>query len=72
MKQPKKTLSSPEMLPDYDLSGGIRGKYFNKYTSGTNLVKLDADVAEAFPSSECVNMSLRALVQIYKGSKIKV
>jgi hypothetical protein len=31
---------------------------------GTNLVRLDPDVAKVFPSSHAVNHALRALVQI--------
>lgn len=39
--------------------GAVRGKYFDRYTEGTNLVLLAPDVAEAFPDSDAVNAALR-------------
>jgi len=53
-----------EMLPEYDFSGGERGKYAKQYASGTNVVLLSPDVAEAFPNAEAVNNALRALINI--------
>lgn len=53
-----------EMLPEYDFSGGVRGKYAGHYASGSNVVVLAPDVAEAFPNAEAVNNALRALVNV--------
>jgi hypothetical protein len=56
-----------ELLPEYDfaaMQGGVRGKYVQRYRSGTNLVLLDPDVAKAFPTDASVNEALRLLVQI--------
>ena len=50
--------------PEYDFSGGIRGKYVDRYRRGTNVVLLDAELVEAFPDSESVNDALRALLAI--------
>ena len=55
----KDSNSDDDMLPEYDFSGGVRGKYYERYRQGTNLVLLEADVAEAFPDSEAVNAALR-------------
>jgi hypothetical protein len=52
-----------EMLPEYDLTGGIRGKYADRYCKGSNVVLLDPDVAARFPTSESVNEALRRLVR---------
>lgn len=30
-----------EMRPEYDLRGGVRGKYYKQYMEGTNVVLLD-------------------------------
>jgi hypothetical protein len=49
------------MLPEYDLTGGVRGKYVERYRQGTNVILLDPDVAEKFPTSESVNDALRRL-----------
>jgi hypothetical protein len=53
-----------EILPEYSLRGGVHGKYAERYAAGTNLVKLDSDVAAVFPTSESVNRALRALAEI--------
>lgn len=29
------------MRPEYDISGGIRGKYYGRYREGTNVVLLE-------------------------------
>ena len=49
------------MRDEYDFSGGVRGKYAKRYREGTNLVRLDPDVAKLFPTSEAVNKALRDL-----------
>ena len=49
----------PDMLDEYDFSGGVRGKYAQRYARGTNVVMLDPDVAAAFPSEQAVNEALR-------------
>jgi hypothetical protein len=50
-----------DMLPEYDLTGGVRGKYVERYRQGTNVILLDPDVAEKFPTSKSVNEALRRL-----------
>lgn len=49
----------PDMLDEYDFSGGVRGKYAERYAVGTNVVMLDPDVAAAFPNERAVNEALR-------------
>ena len=55
-----------EMLPEYDFSGGVRGKYASRFAKGTIMVVLDPDVAEIFPGPRSVNKTLRALGQIIR------
>ncbi len=43
--------------------GGVRGKYFEEYRRGTNIVLLAPDVAEAFHDSETVNAALRKYLE---------
>ena len=52
------------MRPEYDFSGGVHGKYVEQYRSGTNVVLLEPDVAEAFPDANSVNEALRALLAV--------
>ena len=53
-----------ELRPEYDFSGGARGKHHAAYKAGTNVVLLDADVAKAFPDSSSVNRVLRLLLEL--------
>ena len=53
-----------EIRPEYDFTGGVRGKHHAAYQAGTNVVLLDADVAKAFPDSLSVNRALRLLLEI--------
>jgi len=59
----------PDLLEGYDFSQGVQGKYANRFREGTNLVLLDRDVAEAFPSDEAVNAALRLVMQLQKLSR---
>ena len=56
-------IDQDEMRPEYDLRGGVRGKYYQQFMEGTNLVLLDADVAAVFRDSESVNQALRVLIK---------
>lgn len=53
------TIPDDEMLDEYSLEGGVRGKYAERYARGTNLVLLDPDVAALFPDAASVNQALR-------------
>jgi hypothetical protein len=57
------------MRPEYDFSGGVRGKYAAAYAEGTNLIVLDPELMAAFPDSKSVNDALRALLQIATRAK---
>ena len=48
-----------DIRSEYDFTGGVRGKYAERYARGTNVVVLDPDVAAAFPTAEAVNNALR-------------
>ena len=64
MKKALTKRSGDEMRPEYDLSlleGGIRGKYYQEATAGTNLVLIDPELASLFPDSESVNRALRVI-----------
>jgi hypothetical protein len=61
-----------DLLPEYDfanMKGSVRGKYVDRYRSGTNVVLLDPDVADAFPTAESVNEALRMLLTIAQRQK---
>jgi len=59
--------STNDMRPEYDfasMKGGVRGKYAKRYRAGTNLVLLDPELAEAFPTDAAVNDALRAVLKM--------
>jgi hypothetical protein len=65
-----KKRKTDELRGEYDLSemkGRVRGKYLQRYRSGTNLVLLSPDVAEHFPNSQAVNSALRTLIRRSKN-----
>lgn len=47
-----------------ELGTGVRGKYFERFSKGTNLVLLDDRVAKAFPTAEAVNEALLGLIAL--------
>jgi hypothetical protein len=56
-----------ELQAEYDfiqLSGSGKGKYVDRYRSGTNLVLLDPNFAKSFPNENAVNEALGLLMQI--------
>ena len=63
-----KTEEPDDLRPEYDLTTllkeGVRGKYAARYQEGTNIVRLDPDVAAAFPTSETVNEALRLVMKL--------
>jgi hypothetical protein len=63
-------IAQDEILPEYDFSGGVRGKYARQFREGTNLILLEPDLAERFPDSAAVNRALRALVEIADAPKV--
>ncbi|AFY43577.1 hypothetical protein [Nostoc sp. PCC 7107] len=67
MKKEVENEMEDELRPEYDftqMQEGVRGKYVERYRTQTNLVRLDPDVAEAFPNDEAVNNALRLLIEI--------
>lgn len=64
-----KTETPDEIRPEYDFSGGVRGKYARGYAEGSNVVVLDPDLADVFPNAESVNRALRALAEIIRSER---
>ena len=65
----KRMKSDPDILEEYDFTGGVRGKYAKRYLEGTNVVVIDPDVAEYFPDHKSVNDALRSLTNIIKRQR---
>lgn len=66
MNQAPKSAQDDEMRAEYDFSKGVRGKHYDAYRKGTNVVLLDPDVAQVFKDSASVNQALRLLLNLAK------
>ena len=64
MSQESKPSKKEEMRAEYDIRGGVRGKYYERYREGTNVVLLEPDVAVVFRNSQSVNRALRMLIDL--------
>jgi hypothetical protein len=75
MKKRFQSEMDDELRSEYDLRellrGTVRGKYVERYRAGTNMILLDPDVAEAFPSEQAVNEALRLVLQLTEIPEIK-
>ena len=61
-----------DLRPEYDFSslkGGVRGKYYRRFQAGTNIVRLEPDLAKAFPTDEAVNEALRTVVRASRAPR---
>jgi len=69
MKKDNAVPKDDDLRSEYDasvLKQGIRGKYLDRYRSGTNLALLAPDTRAAFPTDEAVNQALRTVMQGHK------
>ncbi len=64
MKKRRSSRAASDMRAEYDFSGGVRGKYAERYRAGVNVILLEPEVAAAFPDSKSVNDALRSLLEI--------
>ncbi|MCX5644464.1 MAG: hypothetical protein NTZ17_07235 [Phycisphaerae bacterium] len=68
MKKKSNEEQNDDLRAQYDLGRflktGVQGKYAERFREGTNLVLLAPDVAEAFPTADAVNETLRLVLQL--------
>jgi hypothetical protein len=54
-----------DMRAEYDFAsmpGGVRGKYVERLRRENNIVVLEPEIAQAFPTGEAVNAALRGML----------
>ncbi len=54
-----------DLRSEYDLAAlknGERGKYTKRYQQGSNVVLIDPDLGEVFPTAKAVNDALREVL----------
>lgn len=70
MSKARKPEPDDDLLPEYDfssLSGGVRGRYYERYRAGVNLALLEPEIAKAFPTDAAVNEALRRALRATKA-----
>lgn len=53
------------MRAEYDfasMKGGVRGKYVRRAREGTNVVLIEPEVSDAFPTEQAVNEALKGVL----------
>lgn len=68
MKKTERDYPTDELLPEYDLSNGVTGKYYERYKDKVKVALLEPDVYQMFPNSEAVNRALRAVGELIKAA----
>jgi hypothetical protein len=72
MKKASNRKPTSDLRPEYDLSRlgtGVRGKYYKRATSGSNLVLIEPDLAAVFPDAKSVNRALRLLADAAQAAR---
>ena len=65
-KMTESTKFKDTMRTEYDMTGGVRGKYASRFKGDVVMVPLAPDVAAAFPDADAVNDALRVLLKAAK------
>ena len=73
MKKGKRS-NGNELRREYKRSdfpkGLARGKYASRVRAGSNVVRLDPEIASAFPTSEAVNEALSTLLKAAMNARV--
>jgi len=67
MPKAKRPIADDDMRPEYDFSNAVRGKYYERFKSSSNVVVLDSDVSRVFPNAAAVNQALRVLASVARA-----
>lgn len=69
-----KTARTDDLRREYKRSdfpkGFVRGKYAARFAAGSNIVRLDPEIADAFPTSEAVNEALGTVLRAAKSARV--
>ena len=60
-----------EMRAEYrreDLGKGVRGKHYEEFKKGSNLILLTPELSKIFPTNETVNAALSSLVGVARSA----
>jgi hypothetical protein len=60
-----------EMRTEYrreELGKGVRGKHYEEFKKGSNLILLTPELSKIFPTNEAVNTALSSLVGVARSA----
>lgn len=66
MKMAENAKYRDTMRAEYDMRGGVRGKYAKRVPPDVVTITLAPDVAATFPDADSVNEALRVLIKAAK------
>ncbi len=71
MKKPSMSKAKSDIpeLTREQLGKGVRGKYFEAFKHGSNIVVLKPELQKAFPTSEAVNKALASVLAFAEEAK---
>lgn len=65
----RQTGDNDTIRPEYDFSQAVRGATAARYAQGSNVVVIDPDILDVFPTGESVNEALRALAPVLRRNR---
>jgi hypothetical protein len=65
----RRTDKRDTMRPEYDFSRAVRGVTAARYAQGANVVVIDPDILDVFPTGASVNEALRALAPVLRQNR---
>ena len=68
---PTDDLEIPELSRE-QLGKGVRGKYLSRFNRASNVVVLQPEIQQAFPTSEAVNQALASLLAFTQATQVLV
>ena len=68
---PADELEIPELSRE-QLGKGVRGKYLSRFSRASNVVVLQPEIQQAFPTSEAVNQALSSLLAFTQATQVLV
>lgn len=71
-RQKRRAGDRDTMRQKYDLSRASRGVTATRYVQGANVVVIDPDILDVFPTSTSVNEAPRALAPVLRQNRLLV
>jgi hypothetical protein len=71
-RQKRRTGDRDTMRPEYDFSRAVRGTTAAQYAQGANVVVIDPDILDVFPTSTSVNEAIRVLAPVLRQNRLAV